>query len=389
MKLSVIVCLNNTKKEALDRCLNSVFTSTLKDYEVVVIDDGSTVDYSQITEKYHPVYVKTPHRGDLAARTYGLMLAKGEYVTFLNPSEAVTFNYYESMVEGAQDCDIIMNGYCYKTENNFVCCEGDVFDGEVCFTEDEVLREYAKQGAKAQSIFALCNKVYKRSLLLTAKAELEKTDAIMKKASCAEDMLINFFAFKNAKKFKNINTGYCISYIYEENSTEEKANQIDTVSANFDVMLGCTIENKYAEEIKENIKAWKGFVCRGQYASVQNDKSLCEHVKNAYKVTEIAPLTKGETKCFLASKTLGKNFDGVDKILRFIYKNRKDVSINYDVNDKYVIKSLELIAKQTGITITPAKNAPIVIQKEKTSFFGKLFKKAEIVLPKMMLAQKK
>ena len=40
MKLSVVICVYNTQRETFERCLNSVCTSTLKDYEVVVIDDG-------------------------------------------------------------------------------------------------------------------------------------------------------------------------------------------------------------------------------------------------------------------------------------------------------------------------------------------------------------
>ena len=62
MKLSLIVCIYNTPKEYFESSLKSVYHSTLKDFEVIVIDDGSTVDYSEIVKKYNPVYVKTENR---------------------------------------------------------------------------------------------------------------------------------------------------------------------------------------------------------------------------------------------------------------------------------------------------------------------------------------
>ena len=48
MKLSVIVCVYNTEEKLFEECLNSIYTSTLEDFEVVVIDDGSTKNYTEI-----------------------------------------------------------------------------------------------------------------------------------------------------------------------------------------------------------------------------------------------------------------------------------------------------------------------------------------------------
>ena len=97
MKLSVIVCLYNTKKEYLDKCLRSIRESTLKndEYELLVIDDGSSESYDEIIKKYNPVYVKTPNRGLLSARLYGIMIAKGEYIAFCDSDDSVSFNYYK------------------------------------------------------------------------------------------------------------------------------------------------------------------------------------------------------------------------------------------------------------------------------------------------------
>lgn len=397
MKLSVIVCLYNTNKEALDKCLNSVFTSTLKDYEVLVIDDGSTVDYTDIIEKYHPVYVKTPNRGHLAARTYGLMLAKGEYVAYLDSDDAVTFNYHQPMVEVAinDGADIVMNDWAFKTESTCAYCESDsTINSDIDLAGNDILKQFVKYQGRQHSYFVLWNKIFKKELLLSAKAEIEKTDAIMKRMTYSEDMLITFFAFKNAKKLKNIHTGYYLYHIHAGQSivadTKEKIkNQIDTVNKNFEIMLS-SVGGKYAEEIKENICAWRALMCRTHYsyAKAQADNELCEHVKNAYKSEKLAPSTLRDNRDYIASGLLGENFEGIDKILRFIYKNRRDVSVNYDKSDKYVEASLEYIKEQTGVSLTYSKNAEIVIPKRKNSLKSRLFHKRAVISLGMMLFPK-
>ena len=105
MKLSIVICIYNTEKEYLVQCLKSIRNSTLKndEYEIVVIDDGSTEDYSKIIKKYDPVCVKTPNRGLLSARLLGVMVAKGEYIAFCDSDDTVSFNYYAPMLKKAYE----------------------------------------------------------------------------------------------------------------------------------------------------------------------------------------------------------------------------------------------------------------------------------------------
>ena len=68
MNLSIILCVYNTKIEYVEQCLDSVFSSTAEDFEVVFVDDGSVVDYSSVLEKHHIKYLRTENRGLLRAR---------------------------------------------------------------------------------------------------------------------------------------------------------------------------------------------------------------------------------------------------------------------------------------------------------------------------------
>ena len=158
MKLSLIVCAYNTPTEYLDKCLGSVYTSTLKDFEVVLVDDGSDTDYSEILEKYHPVYVKTQNRGHLAARTYGLMLAKGDYVAYIDSDDTVTFNYHAPMVDTAiaSGADIVINDWAFKTGSTLAYCETDsTICSDISVEGDEILRLYAQNQGRQHSYFVL------------------------------------------------------------------------------------------------------------------------------------------------------------------------------------------------------------------------------------------
>jgi len=398
MKLSVIVCLYNTDKAAFEKCLNSVYTSTLKDFEVVVIDDGSTVDYSDIIEKYDPVYVKTQNRGHMAARTYGLMVAKGEYVAYLDSDDTVTFNYHRPMVELAlkENIDIVINDWAFKTDATCAFCERDsTLNSDLSLEGDEILRQFAKHQGRQHSYFVLWNKVFKRELLLLAKAEIEKTDAIMKRVTYSEDMLITFFAFKNAKKLKNIHTGYYLYHLHDGQSiaadtTEKIKNQINLVTGNFGIMLDNVGDNRYADEIKSNIAEWRLLMSRTHYsyAKAQGDEELCQYIMDAYSLAKAEKSTLKDSRDYIASGMLGDNFEGVDTILRFIYKKSKDVSVNYDKSDKYVTNSMKAIEKALGIKIVFSKDAQIVIPKRKTSLKHKVLHSRFVVSVGMMLFPK-
>src|SRR4030065_572228 len=78
----VIPCYNNISY--LRECLDSVLNQTLTDYEVILIDDGSTDGTSEIIQSYLPriKYLRQPNQGPAAARNAGIEAASGECIAF-------------------------------------------------------------------------------------------------------------------------------------------------------------------------------------------------------------------------------------------------------------------------------------------------------------------
>lgn len=87
-EISIIVPTYNYAHFIVD-CLESIFSQTYKDFEVIVVDDGSTDDTAQVLEKYKGRirYIHQENRGLPAARNTGIRAAQGEYLAFLDSDD--------------------------------------------------------------------------------------------------------------------------------------------------------------------------------------------------------------------------------------------------------------------------------------------------------------
>ena len=115
IKVSVIVPVYNVEAY-LDKCLNSLVNQTLKEIEIIVVNDGSKDNSEKIIEKYKEKYpekikyYKKENGGLSSARNYGLKYAIGEYVAFVDSDDYVDLKMYEKMINLAnlENSDIVV-----------------------------------------------------------------------------------------------------------------------------------------------------------------------------------------------------------------------------------------------------------------------------------------
>ncbi len=106
-KVSIIVPIYNVGNY-LDTCITSLVNQTLKEIEILLIDDGSTDDSPAICDKYaqQDTRVRVIHKknGGLgSARNCGIETASGEYVTFVDGDDYLEIDTYEKMYNMAKD----------------------------------------------------------------------------------------------------------------------------------------------------------------------------------------------------------------------------------------------------------------------------------------------
>ena len=125
IKVSVIVPVYNVEKY-LDKCLKSLVNQTLKDIEIIVVNDGTKDNSQKIVDKYvkkYPKLVKSyikENGGLSSARNYGLKYAKGEYIAFVDSDDYVENDMYEKLYNKAleKDFDMVVCNlkYIYDTK---------------------------------------------------------------------------------------------------------------------------------------------------------------------------------------------------------------------------------------------------------------------------------
>ncbi len=98
---NVSICIPTYNREKLlKETLDSVFTQTYKDFEVVIVDDGSTDGTKQMLERhgYEVRYHRQENSGDAAARNKLIELAQGRYITFLDSDDLLFGDSLERMI---------------------------------------------------------------------------------------------------------------------------------------------------------------------------------------------------------------------------------------------------------------------------------------------------
>ena len=109
-KVSVIVPVYNVE-QYLERSMNCLLNQTLKDIEIICIDDCSTDNSLEILKKYEKLDSKfkiislNKNQGAAIARNKGLEIADGEYLGFIDPDDSIDLNFYEELYKKAKEDD--------------------------------------------------------------------------------------------------------------------------------------------------------------------------------------------------------------------------------------------------------------------------------------------
>lgn len=126
-KISVIVPVYNTEKY-LRRCIDSILAQTFTDFELLLIDDGSTDGSGAICDEYAALDSRVrvfhkPNGGVSSARNLGLDNARGEWITFIDSDDWIDQVYFEKIVswKWSDEADIIISSFKHIHENGEVC----------------------------------------------------------------------------------------------------------------------------------------------------------------------------------------------------------------------------------------------------------------------------
>ncbi|MEO7099853.1 MAG: glycosyltransferase [Luteolibacter sp.] len=100
-RISVVIPTFNRASQVPD-AVRSAMEQTLKPFEIIVIDDGSSDDTEEVLARFGDSirYIKTENRGVSAARNQGIRESRGEWIAFLDSDDT----WHPSKLEGQADC---------------------------------------------------------------------------------------------------------------------------------------------------------------------------------------------------------------------------------------------------------------------------------------------
>ena len=104
-KISIIVPVYKVERY-LENCIESIINQTFKDFELILVDDGSPDRCGLICDNYakKDERIKVIHKkneGLSAARNSGIQIAKGEYIAFVDSDDCINKNMYETLYDTA------------------------------------------------------------------------------------------------------------------------------------------------------------------------------------------------------------------------------------------------------------------------------------------------
>ena len=200
--LTVVIPVYNVEKY-LNRCLKSILIQEWKNYDIILVDDGSTDRSPQICDDYVKAYdfISVIHKenGGLSeARNTGISHAKGDYVYFPDSDdwlEPQTFKELAEVLESREFDIISFNREFVKGEEDVIISdpiETQVFEGKDAFV----------QMLKHSYITGFANdKIYKKSLFVDNNISFPK-------GKYYEDLGTNYKLFLSAKKVYATNQKY-------------------------------------------------------------------------------------------------------------------------------------------------------------------------------------
>ena len=260
-KISIIIQVYNGEIY-IEKCLDSIKNQTIKDYEVLIINDGSKDNTKNLIEKYlndkrFKLFNRTNH-GIGASRNFGLDESSGEYICFIDSDDYVDKEYLEKLYNkiSKENLDIVVCNYIELNEESNIEKKVKIkaFDNTTIDKNPELLLSINKSP---------WNKIYRKSILENIKfptdLKYEDTEFLCKALYNSKigyvDEYLNYYVIHtnsetttmDKRVFDILNIIDNIRKFYE-NSNDYIKEYIDKMS--LQILTTYTIQQRYQKDKK-------------------------------------------------------------------------------------------------------------------------------------------
>jgi glycosyltransferase involved in cell wall biosynthesis len=287
--VSICIPVYNVE-QYLRRCLDSAVCQTLKDIEIIVVDDGSTDASVDIVREYveqdHRVRLicHNQNRSLLQARKTAVSDARGDYIQFLDSDDALRLDACEllSQIAVSKGADVVHFGTSIidTNGNHLIDFERNVAPKVSWLEGDEILPVLFCSDWEPQS--HLCLKFWKRNLVDFAYTQIPDSLYLYR----AEDVLIHFIALTRASVYVSIDINLYIYFFgsgvsgkkkHDLSSFEVYLRSIDSITEIEKYIHRAAFDASRAQDIKRAYERLRLFIISivvRDYCSKLNDSDL-------------------------------------------------------------------------------------------------------------------
>lgn len=159
--ISVIVPVYNVGAY-LRRCVDSILTQTYPRLEIILVNDGSTDKSLQICREYESacpnvIVLDKPNGGLSSARNFGLKIASGEYIGFVDSDDWVSPDMYEVLYRLIKDNNVDAAQIGIKESEKFYMESQPESNEQIIIRgRDDILRYYLDSGTRQSGSYSVC-----------------------------------------------------------------------------------------------------------------------------------------------------------------------------------------------------------------------------------------
>ena len=198
--VSIIVPVYNVEKK-IERCIESICSQTLKDIEIILVNDGSTDNSGVLCDQYanRDNRIRVIHKlneGLVSARQLGVKLAQGDYIGFVDSDDWIERNMFLALWSLAvgNDADIVIEGMIEDIEGDCIERRNELASG--VYKSNEQRMYFYERMINCADYFCLgiqpylWNKLFKRQLVLRHIPNIDKRIRVGEDAAATFPMML-------------------------------------------------------------------------------------------------------------------------------------------------------------------------------------------------------
>ena len=343
--LSVIIPVFNIDIQLFERCLDSLNSRKVYSVELILVDDGSTNGCEKICDNYKSDTIQVIHKnneGVASARNIGILASRGKWITFVDPDDYVSINYFDSLSKyfNSEEAEVVFFDYNHifnsTKKMKLPFTKFELGEKEISELKEGAFYHYKYKGKDYDyETNVVWNKMFRKSFLIDNQINFEE------KALKGEDVIfcahvyicLNSAVYLSENIYNYVFYAWSVTNKYNENIVEHNAISF-TIYA--DYIKKYNLPQKFTDLLYVRIITRVYSYMRLYFFNKNNKKKYRENKKEILKLINSFPYDEALSKC----KYNFMNFP--EKIFVFLLKKKMICFLKILIKLREIFRNIKL-----------------------------------------------